>query len=353
MAKLDRYIGGAVLSATIGVMFILVGLDALSALIDEVGDISESYTFTAILAYVALTIPRRIHEFVPFAALIGALVGLGRLASSSELVVARTAGLSLGDLAFAVMKPAILVAVLGFGVGEYVAPVAEQMAISQRAMAQRAESTVTGRHGTWNRDGSTFIHVDAVQSGGLIFGVTLLTFDADRQLSRSLHAERGTFLRDHWLLETVVTTQFEPLKTRAESQTVWRWDTEITPNLLVLEVVEPDSLPVTQLWPYAQYLSNQGLLSADIELAFWRKVMQPIAVAGLVLVAMSFIFGPLREGSMGARIFAGVVVGVVFRISQDFFGPASLIFGLAPVLAALIPILLCWIAGLWLLNRRV
>ncbi len=353
MAKLDRYIGGAILSATVGVLVILVGLDALSALIDEVTHISESYTFTSILIYIGLTLPRRLYEFVPFAALIGALIGLGRLASSSELVVARSAGMSLGNLAYAAMKPALLVALLGFVVGEYVAPISEQMAISQRALAQRSESMVTGRHGTWNRDGSTFIHVDAVQRGGVIFGVTLLTFDVQRQLSESLYAERGTYISDHWVLESVVSTRFEPLSTRTEKLTIWRWDTEITPNLLVLEVVEPENLPVTQLWPYAQYLSNQGLLSADIELAFWRKVMQPIAVAGLVLVAMSFIFGPLREGSMGARIFSGVLVGVAFRISQDFFGPASLIFGLAPILAALLPILLCWLAGLWLLNRRV
>ena len=52
-----------------------------------------------------------------------------------------------------------------------------------------------------------------------------------------------------------------------------------------------------------------------------------------MLVAMSFIFGPLRQGTMGARIFVGVIVGVAFRISQDFIGPASLIFGYAPLLA--------------------
>ena len=60
-----------------------------------------------------------------------------------------------------------------------------------------------------------------------------------------------------------------------------------------------DSLPTLQLWPYAQYLRKQGLMYRDVELAFWRKVLQPLAVAGLVLVAMSFIFGPLREGSLG------------------------------------------------------
>ena len=54
---------------------------------------------------------------------------------------------------------------------------------------------------------------------------------------------------------------------------------------------------------------------------------------------------------MGFRIFAGVIVGIVFRTSQDLLGPASLVFGFAPVYAALGPILLCVAAGLLLLAR--
>ena len=353
MARLERYIGAGVFTATLGVLGVLVGLDALSAVIDEVGDMRGDYGFAEVLSYVALTVPRRIHEFVPFAALIGALIGLGRLASSSELVVARAAGVSLGRLAIIVLKPALVVAVFGFLVGEFLAPVSEQMAVSQRALAQRSDSSFTARGGTWNRDGDTYIHVAAVQRGGLIFGVTLLSFDDQRQLVRSLRAERGTFLNDHWLLEDVSRTRLTLERATTDRLTTWRWDTEITPDLLVLEVVDTDSLPVRQLWPYARYLENQGLLFGDIELVFWRKVLQPLAVAGLVLVAMSFIFGPLREGNMGARIFAGVIVGVIFRISQDFFGPASLIFGFPALIAALIPILVCWLAGVWLLLRKV
>ncbi len=352
MVRIHRYIGTTVLSATAAVLVVLVGLDALSSIVDESQDISERYGFLQILTYVGLTLPRRIHEFVPFAALIGALVGLGRLASASELVVVRAAGVSMSSLALSVIRPALVAALFGFVVGEFVSPGAEQMAISQRALAQRADSSVTGRYGTWNRDGNTFIHVDAVQRGGVIFGVTLLSYDADRHLTRSLRANRGTYFEDHWLLEEVQETELGTDATRVTEYTLWRWDTDITPNLLVLDVVEPESLPIRQLWPYARYLDQQGLMSADIELAFWRKLLQPLAVAGLVLVAMSFVFGPLRDGSMGARIFAGVIVGVVFRISQDFFGPASLIFGFAPWLAALAPIAVCWLAGGLLLTRR-
>ena len=351
MGRFDRYLAGSVLGATVGVLAVLVGLDALSSVIDELDDLSPDYSFTDALIYVAFTLPRRLHEYVPFAALIGALVGLGRLAATSELTVVRAAGRSLPQLALATLRPALVLAVLGFLVGEFVSPVAEQYAVSHKALAQGSQSSFTGRGGVWNRDGDTFIHVSAVERGGIIHGVQLLTFDAERRLTRRLRAERGTYQGGQWLLEKVSRTELTQDRAVTDALIQQVWKTEVTPQLLALEAVALDSLPTLQLWPYAQYLRKQGLMYRDVELAFWRKVLQPLAVAGLVLVAMSFIFGPLREGSLGARIFTGVIIGVVFRISQDFFGPASLIFGLPAILAAAAPICVCWIAGGWLLTR--
>lgn len=352
MGKFDWYVGKAVLTATLGVLLLLVGLDALTSVVDETDDMRDGYSFLNILVYVAYTLPRRIHEFVPFAALIGALIGLGRLAATSELTVMRAAGISMFRMAAMALKPALLFAAVGFSVGEFIAPHTEQLAMSYRALAQRSESAVAGRFGAWNRDGNTFVHVDAVQRGGVAYGVTLLSFDEERRLTKTLVAERATHAGDHWMLEQVNLTSLQAGETSVNEVTLWRWDTAITPQLLTLDVVEPETLPVMQLWPYAQFLKQQGMVFADIELAFWRKVLQPFATLGLVLVAMSFIFGPLRQGTMGARIFVGVIVGVVFRISQDFFGPASLIFGYDPLVAALVPITLCWLGGLWLLWRR-
>ena len=352
MRKFDYYLGRSVLVATLAVLALLTGLDSLISIIDESDDIGNGYEFGDVLIYVGYTVPRRIHEFVPFAGLIGGLVALGRLAASSELVVLRASGVSLGGIAAMVLKPALIMAVFGFAVGEFVAPHTEQLAMSHRALAQRSESAVAGRFGAWNRDGNTFIHVDAVQRGGIAYGVTLLTFDDDHRLVRSLIAERGTYADNYWMLEQVSSTHLEDGSTSVQEETLWRWDTDITPDLLTLDVVEPETLPILQLWPYARYLQRQGMVFVDIELAFWRKLLQPLATLALVLVAMSFIFGPLREGTMAARVFVGIIVGVVFRISQDFFGPASLIFGFDPLLAALSPIAVCWFGGLWLLWRR-
>ena len=139
MRQLDRHVGKTVFAAIALVLVVIVGLDAVAAFIDEAEDISPTYTFFEVGLYVLLTLPGRFYEFIPIAALIGCLIGLGQLAASSELVVMRAAGVSIGRLVWVAMKPALLVAVLGFVLGEYLAPKTEQLAQSRRAMAQNPD----------------------------------------------------------------------------------------------------------------------------------------------------------------------------------------------------------------------
>ncbi len=80
-------------------------------------------------------------------------------------------------------------------------------------------------------------------------------------------------------------------------------------------------------------------------------MLQPFVTVALVLMAISFIFGPLRSVTLGQRVFTGVLVGFTFRIVQDLLGPSSLVFGFPPFLAVLVPATACAIAGLWLLRR--
>ncbi|MGO1273601.1 MAG: LptF/LptG family permease, partial [Pseudomonas helleri] len=102
MVKLDRYIGKSVLLAILAVSGIIVGLASLFAFIDEVKNLSSSYTMADVFSFVMLTAPRRLYDMLPVAALIGCLIGLGSLASNSELTIMRAAGVSTGRIVWAV-----------------------------------------------------------------------------------------------------------------------------------------------------------------------------------------------------------------------------------------------------------
>ena len=352
MRRLDRYIGSAVLFSILVVSLIILGLDVLFAFINELDDLQGSYGAMQALGYVLLTAPRRFYDMLPLAALIGCLVGLGTLASNSELTVMRAAGVSLTRIITAVMKPLLVLMLAGVLIGEYVAPWSENQAESRRAVAQSSGEAVSSSRGLWHREGNDFIHINAVQPSGVLHGVTRYRFDDQRDLLETSFARRATVQADGWRVEDVESTLFQADgRTEITTSNEQTWELELTPELLRVVVLDPDVLPMSGLWEYQQYLAEQGLNNSLYWLSFWKKLFQPLATIALVFVAISFIFGPLRSVTLGQRVFTGVLVGFSFQILQDLLGPSSLVFGFSPLIAVLAPILGLLLMGAWLIRR--
>lgn len=351
MGRLDRYIGKSVFLAILAVLGIILGLASLFALIDEMGDISDNYTLLDAGAFVMLTAPRRVYEMLPMAALIGCLIGLGSLASSSELTIMRAAGVSIGRIVWAVMKPMLVLMLVGVLVGEYVAPAAENKGQADRSLAQGTGDSQSAKHGLWHRQGEEFIHINSVQPNGLMYGVTRYRFDDQRHILTSSFARQANYQQGYWELSDVTTTHFRNGQTDIVKTPTERWEVTLSPQLLSTVIMPPESLSITGLWSYAHYLADQGLNNGRYWLAFWTKVLQPLVTVALVLMAISFIFGPLRSVTLGQRVFTGVLVGFTFRIAQDLLGPSSLVFGFSPLFAVLVPAGICAVAGVLLLRR--
>ncbi|MBD3648011.1 MAG: LPS export ABC transporter permease LptG, partial [Pseudomonadales bacterium] len=47
----------------------------------------------------------------------------------------------------------------------------------------------------------------------------------------------------------------------------------------------------------------------------------------------------------------GLIIGIIFKFNQDLLSPAPLVYGFEPIIATLVPISLCFIAGYVLLRR--
>ena len=351
MRLLDRHIGTTVFFSVVSVALIIVGLDLLFAYIGELDELEGDYGAFEALMYILLTVPRRRYELLPMAALVGCLIGLGTLASNSELTVMRASGVSITRIMGAVLKPLLVLLLAGVLLGEYAAPYSENLAESRRALAVGSGEAVKSK-GLWHREGDDFIHINAVQPNGTLHGITRYRFDNQRRLLETSFAQRASVDNEQWLLEEVSATLFEADGTsRVEQHARQQWDVGLSPRLLRVVLLDPDVLPLTGIWHYQNYLAEQGLNNSQYMLAFWKKLLQPVTTAALVFVAISFIFGPLRSVTLGQRVFTGVLVGFSFRILQDLLGPSSLVFGFSPLLAVVLPILILLMLGGWLMRR--
>ena len=351
MKLLNNHVANSVFAAIVLVLIVIVGLDVLSAIIDQLGDLGGNYRFSDALLYVMLTLPGRVYEYIPFAALVGCLIGLGTLASQSELIIMRAAGVSTLRVIWMVMKPALVLMVAGLLLSEFVAPPAEQMADRKRAIAQHGQAAISSRHGLWNREGNEYMHFNVVDSPEKLRGITLFRFDESKRLDQFMYVHDAEYADGAWQFSNIDITYVDENTTRKARLDTLEWQADLTPSLLSQLVVNPDNLSMSGLWSFATYLDGQGLSAGEYRLSFWSKLLQPLGTASLVLIAISFIFGPLREVTMGYRIFVGVIVGIAFRTSQDMLGPSSLVFGFEPIYAVALPIMICAMVGGFLIWR--
>ncbi len=356
MEKLDIHIRNTVLLAMLVVVSLIISVDLVFTLAEEIADTDENYSLLNALSYIALTIPTSVYELLPFIALGGALIGLGILASNNELVVMQAAGVSVWRIVFSVLKPTMLIMLLSLALGEYIAPPLEQLAQSNKAVQSSGNDSISSEQGTWRKVGREYIHINAIAPGGeLLYGVTRYEVDNNRIIVSSSFAESAVYVAregsDYWRLSNVRESNFGTASISAQTYLQEDWQVDLSPELLSVLLVEPDRQSISGLYRFAQFFDAEGLDSATYFLAFWKKLLQPLATLVLVILAISFVFGPLREATMGFRVFVAIGIGLIFTIMQRLMEPASLLYGFSPLLAVLAPILFCAMLGLFLMRR--
>lgn len=351
---LDRYIGRTVLMSILLCELTLVGLSAIIRYVEQLRSVGQgSYTLLSALHYVLLSMPQEIVLFFPIAALLGGLLGLGQLASSSELVVMQAAGRSRFNIVLSALKTTLPLMLLIMLVGEYVAPATKLAADDLRTQARSDGQVVLSVYGVWAKDNEAYINIGQARRDGTLSDLTLYYFDENTRLQRITQAASAEYQDQHWRLTNITDTVFNlGVSIETQHQDSRDWHTSLTPEKLGVVAIEPDELSMRGLWEYKGYLEDNGQDGGLYALAFWRKALQPIMVVAMMLLASSFVFGALRSVAMGARLLTGILFGFGFYVANEVFGPISLVYEVPPVLGALGPSLLFIGLALVLLKRR-
>ncbi|KOO02809.1 LPS export ABC transporter permease LptG [Vibrio nereis] len=352
---LDLYIGRTIISTTALVLATFIGLSGIIKYVEQLRKVGRGvYDLMHALYFVLLSIPRDIEMFFPMAALLGALIGLGMLASSSELVVMQAAGVSKLDIGLSVLKTAVPLMLIVMTLGQWGAPEAQKMARDLRAFAISGGNLASVRAGVWARDANDFIFIGKVEDDKL-YALNMWRFDDEKNLQSVLFAEEVDYQQDNtWLMRDVqITDMVDETKISQREMDEMPWSTSLAPDKLAVVTVKPEELSLSGLYDYVNYLKASEQDASRYDLALWRKITQPISIAVMMLLALSFVFGPLRSVSMGARVLSGVVAGFTFYISSEFFGPLTLVYGIPPVFGALMPSVVFLGIALMLLRRKL
>ncbi len=348
MSILRGYLMRTVLSTVALVTTLLIGLFVFVLFVGELSDIGKGhYGVWQALQYVLLCLPQQAYQFFPMAALIGCLIGLGTLANHSELIVMRAAGVSIWQILKVITQVAIVLVLVVGVVGESVAPWLSQHAQLSKQQQQTGSQRIITNDGTWVREGNTFIRIARIASPTLLHGVTIYTFNQHHQLIRAQFAKVAEKLQGQWQLQDVTESRFDQAElaltgnVTSHQFTTIIWPVNIKPWLLAEhnKGASPENMNLIKLYTYIHYLKQNGLHYQKYSLSFWHRLLQPFAILIMVLLALPFIFGPLRTLPMGYRIVIGVIVGFGFYFLNQLFGPLSLLYHFPPLLSAVLPLL--------------
>lgn len=333
----DRYIGSTII---FGVLMSLAGFLALSVFIrfiSELDNTNESYAVWDAIRFVIYGIPELATEMVPVAMLIGTIMGLGNLAGNSELIVLRAAGMSMWRMGFAV---ALTGAAIGFGhylVADFVAPLGSQQARLIKAEARGGDVGTRLAGSLWFRDGSRIIQFRDLDSAQSIGRVEIFGLNNKSTLEMAGQAEQVAHQGELWTLTDWKATHFSSGQSKVVETPRKVWDTEVTPEFLSLLVVNPDEFSAFGLYKYISYLRRNELQSDEYQLALWKKILAPLSVIFMGLLALPFVFGPMRSSAVGQRLAIGIMLGLSYYMFNKIVADAGYVFGLQPFWAAILP----------------
>ena len=349
--RFDRYIGRHVLVAMLLVFATLLTLLTFFEVINALRNYGRgSFGLYALVLYVGLILPRRIYELFPIAVLVGTMLGLSWLALGSELTAMRAAGISLYRIALSAMKAGLLLVAFCIVVGETVVPITDTAA--QRGEAEALHwGLYRERTGLWLRDAATFVNVGEILPDLTLLNVNIYRFDQAERLRTQIYARRARFRHPVWRLEDVSESRINATGVQTHRAQTGTWQAGITPDMVQIFAVRPESLSSVSLYEYIQHLRRNHQETDRYELAFWHKVWLPVTTALMVLLAVPAVFGQARSGGMGHRVFLGLVLGLTFDIVNRGFGYLCLLYGMSALMAVLAPIGIFALLAAYLFRR--
>ena len=350
MRLLNQYIRQSVVGATGLVVLVLLGVEIFMEFIGQLSQIGLArFGFGKAVLYVLTQLPSDLYQLFPIAGFLGCLIGLGRLASSSQLIIMQAAGISIAGVAWSVVKAALLMIVVMTFVGEFIAPLLEARGEEMKSVALAKTMGYKSLGSVWLRDAESFIFIGIVNSNQEISDVSRFVIKNNQLLSAD-YAPKGEYMNRHWVLENVTQSRFSVNQIKKIHLAQLVLHVVFNPDLARQDQKMVEQESIIKLYHIIRYRYESGLQTGQYVFSFWQRAIQPLTTDIMICLGVPFIFGLLRQANMGLRILTGVIIGFAFYMLNQFFGPFAMVYQIPPIIAALMPTVLCAAAYVTLLR---
>ena len=271
-------------------------------------------------------------KLMPFATLFGAMWTFSRLNRSSELVVARSLGVSVWQFTMPALAIALVAGIVSVTLLNPIAAVltARYERMEARYFKGHDSLLSVAPTGLWLRqaddDGQAVIYAQqAAREGvGLEKVIVFVYAGSDRFVAR-LDAARARLEDGYWLLEDTLITGPDR---NAEHFPTYRLPTTLTARRIQESFASPASMSFWALPGFIQTLEQAGFSALRHRLHWYSLLAVPVLLCAMVLVAAPFSLRLARRGGTGLLIAGAAIAGFTLYVASD----VVLAFGLAGTL---------------------
>ncbi|SLN48336.1 LPS export ABC transporter permease LptG [Oceanibacterium hippocampi] len=351
--KLALYLGRQFLQSVAIVLFVLVALTAIIQILEFLRRTADKVdvTFGVILQLTFLDLPTKTLELLPFVMLFGAMLAFYRLNRSSELVVARAAGIS----AWQFLAPALAVSlVFGIVVVTIINPLAAAMAsrfelVEGQYLRGRASMLKVTSDGLWMRqadgDGQIVVHADRARQQGVdLRDVIFFRFvDLDRFTMR-IDAQRAVLRDGYWeMRDAYVALPNQPIEVYKR----FKLPTTLTFLQIQESFAPPETLSFWELPAFIQTLQDNGFVATRQRLYLHSLLATPLLFVAMVFLAAASTLRLVRRGGNALFLLGGVLSGFLLFFMSDVASAFGVTGDVPIYLAAWAPGLVGLMAGTW------
>ena len=357
----ERYFAKQIYASFGFILFALVALFLFFDILSELGSVNAKYTLPLALLHVLLKAPSRMVEIIPIAGLIGSIYVFAMMASQSEFTIFRVAGLDIKRSLFTLGKVSLPIVVFTLLISEVLGPYAESLSERIRMQALGSNFSSQFRSGVWVKDqlrdsdgsgpirpGVRYVNVGTIDQNDQIRQIRMYEFDPNYRLLSIRSAASGRFdNRGIWELNDVSETRFtekrsnDPLDAVYSAQTKvipkLSLESQVTPQILNVLLISPEKMSIVSLGRFILHLQDNKQDMQRHAIAFWKKVIYPFIIFVMLALALPFAFMKVRAGSVGIKVFGGIMLGMSFQLFNTLFSSIGLLGALPAFLTAIFP----------------
>ena len=318
MKTLHRYIFGKFLISILSVFLLCLALIFLIDLIEMMRvAIKKGGTLSDAMLISALRVPSFAELSLPFAVLIGSIGAFLTLSKNSELIVARSSGMSVWQFT----KPALIVGAL---IGTFASLAYNPLAANSRAYSEYLQSQLSDskksllvtRQAAWLRqdgpDGQSILVANHVsQHGAHLSEVTFFQYDKNLLFKERIDAPTALLKDGRWELKNarISTANEKPRQYKKYIVSTFLTLTQIQDSIGSAENVSFWELP-----RFIKIAEKAGLSSKQYRLQYQTLLSRPLWMIAMVLLAATCSLQSFRFGNVQKMIFFGLIAGFGFFV---------------------------------------